>query len=360
MEGQKTTLSGTTLALDSTAGVPSSQAEGIADCERDYRIISPCMFLLSGLFTVLLAILIVVWVDVPRVAELQSFEQNVVGQPHESAPTSSFAKAFPYAYAVGEAVRILLFVIWPVFWVEYLLSGVRTIKRGGKWPWSGLLGCAIPPLRMAAPNAALGGRIWLPLMHWQTPGRHLSRRLEHNFSKPMLFIGLSILPILLVEYGLHSVVGKTPWLQSSLHAATGFIWCAFTLEFIIMFNATDRKLRYINTHRIDLMIILLPLVSFLRSLQVLRLTNIAHVQKLAKMGRVFRMRGLMMRTVRALMLLEVVNRLFRFSPEKKLAGLKTDLEEKQEEIELLKQEITQLEHRIGARQPFAESVLQVS
>ncbi len=164
----------------------------------------------------------------------------------------------------------------------------------------------------------------------------------------MRFLSTVILPILLIEYGLHSLVEEKEWLRLALHISTGFIWCAFTIEFLILFSVTDKRLNYIKTHWIDLVIILLPLISFLRSFRVLKLAKLAKVQKIAKMGRVFRVRGLLMKALRAMMLLGFVNHLLRITPEKHLTNLKMQYDELEEELRELKVEIDELEAELNS------------
>jgi len=308
--------------------------------------LSRFMFCLSVVFIALLGTLIVVGVDIPRVAELHALELAKDPAALPAAATSSLLA--PHAGAISHGVNLLLIAIWPIFWLEYLYTNsITRSDRKRPWPLYGLLACVLPPLRLATRNPDRQGEIWLPFLQWQKPGRALSRQLEKTLSKPMLMVGLLILPILLVEYGLQDVVRAKPWLQDALHIATGFIWCAFTMEFIVMLGSTDRKMEYIKSHLIDLAIILLPLLSFLRSIQALRIAKIAKIQKIAKMGRVFRVRGLLIKMMRALLLMEVVSRLFRITPEKKLQKLKADYQLKLEDLEELQEEIDCLAEQIA-------------
>ncbi len=316
--------------------------------------LAPVMFALSVLFVLLLATLIVLWVDIPRVAELSVVEELAIqtsaadSQPVDQAMISTLVSQESLVKSTdahGKIVQLALLVLWPVFWLDYVLTlwherSRPSIRQGG---WIRLLACAIPPMRLAAPSAAFDGQLWLPVWQWRYPGKTLNRDLERAFGKPMLIIALLILPILLIEYGLQSLVEQHEWLQVLLHVSTGFIWCAFTIEFLIMISATDKRLLYIKTHWIDLVIILLPLVSFLRSLRVLRVAKITKLQKLAKMGRVFRVRGLLMKALRAMMLLGFVNRLLRITPEKRLSKLKAIYADQAEDLRELKAEIDEIE-----------------
>lgn len=319
--------------------------------------LAPVMFVLSTVFVVLLGVLIVLWVDIPRVAEisvLNELESNVAMRETIENDVEGMAILIQQQSLVkltdpfGKMIQLALFILWPLFWLEYLVSvwhsdRDRLFNGGG---FLRLLACVIPPLRLATPSAAQSGRVWLPGIDWQVPGKGLLNRLERAFGKPMLVIAMLILPILLIEYGLHSLVEEKEWLRLALHISTGFIWCAFTIEFLILFSVTDKRLAYIKAHWIDLAIILLPLISFLRSFRILRLTKLAKVQKLAKMGRVFRVRGLLMKVLRAMLLLGFVNRLLRITPEKQLAKLKRQYDEREEELRELKADIEELEAEI--------------
>lgn len=319
--------------------------------------LAPIMFGLSLLFVALLGTLIVLWVDIPRVAELGVLGQLENQGTLEAGDTDpeiiqQLVKQQPMVLLTdrfGKMAQLALVILWPLFWWEYL-SAVLLNPRD-KTRTSGslirLLACIIPPLRLAAPSASYEGRIWLPRLGWSTPGKGLARRLERAFSKPMLFIAFLILPILLIEYGLHSLVEEKAWIRMALHLSTGFIWCAFTVEFLIMINATDKRLRYVKKHWIDLAIILLPLISFLRSFRVLRLSKLAKVQKLAKMGRVFRVRGLLMKVLRAMMMLGFINRLLRITPEKRLKKLQEEYQDRLEELQEIKQDIETLTVQIA-------------
>jgi len=298
--------------------VNATQSADTSDAIAWAKWLAPVMYLLSLAFLVLLAVLIV---------------SNLAQQ------------VFPGAnYDPGKWVRLMLLLIWPLFILEYLATVWLNRQQG----WNTTLKllsvvCILPPLRLAAPAVAMQGKFWLPKLGWQLPGRALSVKLSRRFSTPMLLIALLILPILLLEFGFRGVVEKHPWLTIIIHFSTGFIWCAFAYEFIVMVSATNRKVAYIKKNWIDLAIILLPLISFLRSIRVLRIARLARFQKLAKLSRVYRMRGLGMKAFRALMLLQFVNRLMRVTPEKQLLKLKKSHADKSEELAALEADIVALE-----------------
>ena len=315
--------------------------------EFDLRLAKP-MFGLSVLFLVLIAALIVLWVDIPRV-EILANEANRIADA-----STGVEKSRSVTLHLGDYCIWMLLALWPLFWGEFVYK-LRTHDRssGSFLPKRifDLLICVCPPLRLAAPNHNYNGKIWLPRLNWRTPGKPLSRRLEKAFGLPMLLIALFILPVLLVEFGLKDVVESNFAVRLTLHICTGLIWCAFAIEFLIMICATDRKLAYVKKNWLDLAIILLPLISFLRSLRAVRafrVAKLAKVQQLAKLGRVYRLRGLMTKALKALMLLEFLHRLLRITPEKKLAKLKAQHAEQLEELQDLEADIRQLEEKIAA------------
>jgi len=316
------------------------------------------MFCLSLLFLALLATLIVVWVDVPRFDLANEAIESVAS---EVQPTDEAAAAEIIDYTVMQPIAqianflsLALILIWIVIVAEILLQlylSVRAIEilNERRWRTFAYLQCFCPPLRLAAPNIAKEGQIWLPWIGWQTPSRKLFKRLVAVFSKPMLFIALLILPLLLIEFGLHSVVESQTWLRVTIHICTGFIWCAFAIEFIVLVSASERRLAYVKKNWIDLAIILLPLILFLRSLRALRLlrfAKFAKVQQLARLSRIYRVRGVAMKALRAIMLFEVGSRAFGLSPERKLKRLQSERKEKEAELEDIDEEIAKVNLQI--------------
>ena len=258
------------------------------------------------------------------------------------------------AAQVGSILSLGLIALWAIIVIEVLIQlylSVRAIEipREGRWRMYAYCQCLCPPLRLAAPNIAKEGQIWLPWLGWQKPSRKLFKRLVEVFSKPMLFFALLILPLLLIEFCLHSVIEDQAWLRGTIHVCTGLIWCAFAIEFIVLVNATDRRLAYVKKNWIDLAIILLPLILFLRSLRALRLLRVAKfakVQQLVRLSRIYRVRGVAMKALRAIILFEVGSRAFGSTPEKKLKRLQSEREEKLEELEEIDEEIAKVRQKI--------------
>ncbi|MEM9410161.1 MAG: potassium channel protein [Planctomycetota bacterium] len=318
---------------------------------------APVMFLISILFLILIATLVVVWVDIPRFELIQGTVQNE--EAFVDIPKNTISET---ANRIGSLIVYVLVVLWVIVVGEVLLQlslsiGKTEVTNVFGWRVFAVFQCLCPPLRLAAPNIAKRGNIWLPIIGWAKPSRKLFRRLETAFSKPMLFFALLILPILLIEFGLHSLVESQLWLRLTIHFCTGLIWCAFAVEFIVLVSASKNKLAYVKKNWIDLAIVLLPIVLFLRSLRAVRLARLAKfakVQQLVNMSRIYRVRGVAMKAVRALMLFEVFGRIMGGSPERRLRKLQAEFDEKREELDELAAEISKVEASIAAQKETQE------
>ena len=82
-------------------------------------------------------------------------------------------------------------------------------------------------------------------------------------------------------------------------------------------SLAPRKLRYCREHWIDLAIIGLPLVGFLR---ILRIGQVWRLHQLSRVGRAYRVRGLGSRMFRGVLLLNVIRRMVEGTPVRRLAA----------------------------------------
>jgi len=322
--------------------------------------LAPVMFYLSFAFLTLTAALLVVWIDVARVVE------TVEGAGVANATTDSIQLISEQdIYFESTAVRlgyyciVGLLMLWPFFIAEQIYyftasDGIKDFRNHHPF-WYSI--CLVPPLRICARNRHKDGKIWFPVLGWQIPNRFLQRQLERLTSVPMVCIALLILPVLGLQFLFGDNISSYPLLRIILHIGTGVIWLAFATEFILMVSVADNKVRYCKKHWLDLVIILLPLISFLRTLQLLRASKMAKlgkVQYLTKMVRVYRLRGVSMRALRAILVLEVVHRLLRVSPQNRIENMESQYKEKLLELELLRHEIDELKAKYG--QPTVSSV----
>ena len=305
------------------------------------------MFVISLVFLANVAALIVFWVGLAEAEQVeQAVAAEVASSDNTEQPIAARAVAVePIAIMLGYLCLGLTGLLWPIFPAEIL---VYRLLGGARLPAARqhFFVCLCPPLRLGLSHPEMDGRIWLPKLGWSRINEQLRQRLEKVFGLPMIFIALMILPILLVEFGLHEQVNERLWLRVLLHMSTGMIWFAFALEFVIMCSVAERKLRYCKEHWLDVAIILLPFISFLRSLRVVRATRLARLAKvpqLAKMARMYRLRGLAIKAFRAILLFEVLNRLMGVTPERRVRSLKEQLARKELEISTLRRRIEELE-----------------
>ncbi len=341
------------FSRSATASTATSHATTAADS------LAKPMFCLSLLFLFLLAGLVVAWVDV-----LPDPIENDLAMAAQKAGASSDDFWQHPALQTGYVLFWILLTIWPLFLIEpmyvrWLAKGqASNFKKRYALDW---LCVVCPPLRLGKSIPAKNGNIWLPRMGWRSPSKALHRELERVFSKPMLIIAMLILPVLLIEFRFQELLQSAMWLRLLLSICMGLIWCAFTCEFILMVSSTKKKLSYVKKNWIDLAIILLPLISFLRSLRIVRaakLARFAKIQQLTKMGRVYRMRGMLAKTIRAFLVLELLHRIFKTSPEKRLEKLMAQMEDKQDELRELQRQVETVRAELDSQQPTAAATNQ--
>lgn len=317
----------------------------------------PVMFYMSVAFLAILSTLLVLWIYVPITVDADEAAQAAgeVAIDVSEILTEDELLLEAAAYGWGVVCASILSLMWPVFIAERLFDRLLRLKLGIPPSRLWWISCAAPPLRLCAHRRVVanveekeGEQIWFPRSGWRTVNRQLQRDLEKAFSLPMIFIALLILPVLGIQFyfasAKHNIIDY-PVLRLLLNFGTGLIWFAFTTEFIVMVSVADKKLAYCKKHWLDLIIIILPLVSFLRTFSVLRATRLAKIgklQQLSKLVRVYRLRGVSMRALRALMLLEVIHRLLKTKPAKRIKRLEEQYADKQRELEFLAEEIERL------------------
>lgn len=192
----------------------------------------------------------------------------------------------------------------------------------------------IPPLRMTTCTSTPDGWLWIPGVGWRATGPATSVKLENKLAVPMLVLTLLVLPVLGVEMGAGEALEAQPSLALAVHLATSLIWIGFTAEFLWMISATSKKLLYCQQHWINLAIILLPLVAFLRVLSALRFL------RAGKLLRAYRLRTLQSRVWQLMLVFNLFDRLQQRNPqkycadlEKKIAVMETELARAKEKLE---------------------------
>lgn len=180
-----------------------------------------------------------------------------------------------------------LAVLWLLFIGEYLVlrppQGIRVQHR---WLYA-----LLPFTRLAAPRLSHPRQRWLPFWGWCVANTALGEALQKRIDWPLTLIALLILPVLLGDLWLITPQTHPAWIVVLELIEYPVIWLAFATEFTLLFMLARDKLDYAIRRWMDIVIILLPLVSFLR---VLRLAQLLRVGQLA---RAYRLRVLSRRGV---------------------------------------------------------------
>jgi len=122
---------------------------------------------------------------------------------------------------------------------------------------------------------------------------------QDRLRRPMTVLALVFTVALVIELSRD----LEPWASRLLLVVNGLIWLAFALEYVWLLRLAPDPGRYVRTHVLDLVIVLLPMLRPLRALRVLRLFAVA-VRSWRQVFSVLRHRGLgkIISSVGALML----------------------------------------------------------
>jgi hypothetical protein len=238
----------------------------------------------------------------------------------------------------------LLFVADAALLFYYLRRGDQKANKREKY--FRLLALLFPPLRIGSRDIVSAEYIWIPRWRWCKVNAGLFRELKRRFILPMIGIAMLIVPVLIVEWKLMDWVRRElPQLQVRLilESVQTFIWVAFTFEFLLMISISERKFEYVKKNWIDLLIILLPFVSFLRSLRI------SQIARLKYATRSFKLRGVVTKARQGLILADFLQRIFRLKPENELKRLHRQLRENQREREDLEHKLKETARRIQQR-----------
>lgn len=244
-----------------------------------------------------------------------------------------------------------LAILYPFFWIETLIHvciGSRFLKQH---VWF----CIFPLTRIGCRDHVTGMQIWLPRLGWNEVNKQFERKLSRKFSIPMIAVALLVLPIIGMEYFYQETVAKNYGWRLVINISEAFIWASFTFEFVLMIMIVRAKVVYARKHWIDLAVILLPMLAFMR---MLRLSSAVRFNQISRTAKVFRLRGLAMRLWRAFVALEIIEMLIYRNPELRLERLEQKFEMKMEEVAFLRVDIQRLRERVAKRQAAEEAAIE--
>ena len=229
--------------------------------------------------------------------------------------------------------------LYPAYWIDCFWA-LRLRSRSGSFHW---LYAIFPPLRLGAKDYETGRRIWLPGLGWQLVGFELERRIQKAIRVPMISMTLLVLPMLAAEYFCSEQLSGDHLLAGLTAATSGIIWTAFTAEFVLMAAIARSKFDYCKQHWLELLIILLPALGVLGTVQIGRELRINQITKAANL---YRLRGVGIRAWQSLTMFEFVDRLVSGPPRRRLEKLLLLVEKKQDELGQLEDQIRRIEARI--------------
>lgn len=218
--------------------------------------------------------------------------------------------------------------LWGVILIEGVAGALAAPDRGRAWRRLALV-AFLPPFRMAVSPRRPNDWVWLPRYGWLPVANESVASMEQRTAIAMLLATALIVPVLIVDFGFAEAVEASRPLQVALAVLMASIWFSFALEFTVMVSLAPKKLNYCKKHWISIVIVVLPLFAFLRTIQLFNFLRVAKASKLAK---AYRLRGLATRLLKIALAFNLVDRLMAFSPERHCASLEEKIAEKEEEL----------------------------
>ena len=205
------------------------------------------------------------------------------------------------------------------------------------------LALIFPPARIGSRDIMTGEYIWIPFWHWAEDTAGLLDELQKRFIIPMIGVALLMVPVLVVEWKFMEDV-QSRWPDLNIHLIMEIIetivWASFAFEFVLLISVAHEKLNYAKDNWIDLLIILLPFVSFLRTFRI------SQIARLKYATRSFKLRGVMTKTKRGLFFFNFLQRIFRIEPESELRRLQKLLRENELERKDLQEKLLATSERL--------------
>jgi len=258
------------------------------------------------------------------------------------------------------------FILWPIIvlesWIAFFIRD-RALRPKTPTLVRAMIITVAPPMRMGMP-CPFTGMLWIPRWGWCERGKTLEDRLDRAFHTPMLVFALLILPPLAFEFFRADEVKSNHWLALALHVSVAVIWVAFATEFVIKVSAVRRPFKYCKERWIDLAIVILPtlesiLTAWASAAPLARLLQISRAvspDQLARMGQVYRLRGLLVKGWRAVLVLRLVAKLTGNTEEKQLRKLESEIVEAEATLAILKAQAEELRKKLDASIPAQEPV----
>ena len=239
--------------------------------------------------------------------------------------------------------RLVLLILMGGLYLLLIAEFLLHFVTGGKNLKQHILFLVFPFMRICFRDHRKGGHVWVPGMGWLKSNRLLERRLTEAFGVPMILIALPIIPLVITQLVWADRVNSNLSLKFLLATTTALIWMAFTFEFAVMFTVHRRKFKYCKENWINLVVIAMPLVGFLR---LAALGGLLKVNQVARAVSVFRLRGLAIRFWKAILALELIDKALRKTPQQRIERLKLMIIEREEELALLRWQMKEIESLI--------------
>ncbi|WP_353570263.1 hypothetical protein [Candidatus Albibeggiatoa sp. nov. BB20] len=256
-----------------------------------------------------------------------------------------------------DEMQWILFGLWFVFAIERGLYLSLCPNKTWRSFVAAFFIVLFPPLHLAARRCHTEEYIWY-FSHWELVREELFDKIERQFLFWIILILVIMTPFWLIELIFSKKLHDHILLQHIMNTGNAIVWAVFVAEFVIEISITKKWQQYLLKHWVELLIILLPMLAFARFLRFAQfgfLAKFGFIQKMVvtysakwqKLLNIYRARSTMNRLVRLFILVDVIRRWQQNrNPQKYLKKLHEQLEEKQQELDIIKHKISETEKLI--------------
>ena len=169
----------------------------------------------------------------------------------------------PESFQHTSTLRSLCWITLGLLYICLIAETVAHSLAGSNNMRQHLWYLVIPFSRLCPRDHVDGSHAWVVGMGWKRTTPRFEKYLGRVYSGPMIVIALMVLPVVGAELYWKDSITST-W-RFVIQTATGLIWMAFVFEFFLMVTVVEKKLRYCKQNWIDIVVIVLPLIAFLRA-----------------------------------------------------------------------------------------------
>ncbi len=245
----------------------------------------------------------------------------------------------------SQTIITIILILWPMFFIERVFYLIFCDDKKTLINYLNPLFITLFPALHLATRACGKREYILWNFRWNLVTADLYTYIEKRFLYPILLISIIMIPFWITEIFYPERLSNHPVFIHIINQGNALIWVLFVTEFFILFSIAEKRMDYLKKHWMEILIIILPMLALTRFILISRSLYFVRLQRFLN---IYRSKIVLKRIIRILVILELVKRFYeRRNPKKYLKRLQDKLTEKENEINDLKIQISEMEQLIA-------------